>query len=775
MSQFFVNQNVSGGDVTSITGNTGTPATGAVTLETENATPQFMSAGSAVVLNFGILNLVLGSSLPALTTGSGNSGYGDGVLNSLTSGNDNVAVGLDALQSATSASDNIAIGYLSLGFLLSGNTNIAIGFESLSTLTTGSENICIGANTNYTIENNNIIIGSGNNATVGDNAVIRIGNRTLITKCFIAGIQGVTVTSPVGLVNINALGQIGTIAASGFIQTINSIGPDGTGNFTLSGTANQVAVTGGTNSDTISLIGPYTPTTYAINGILYGNTTSSIQATAAVNNGVLITSNTGVPSLLANSATPGYVLTANSGASPSWQAASGSTAIETINGDTGSVSGTTVKISGGTTGLTTSGSATTLDLVGILALASGGTNANLTASNGGILYSTASAAAILAGTATANQVLLSGANTAPSWGSIATAGGITTIKGNDGTSETPSSGIFNIVTAGATVQFLGTSATETLNFAISNLILGTNPPSISSASNTAGFGTNCLLALTTGAQNCAFGYHSLHGTLTGGFNSAFGSQSLLVCTTAQNCAFGYLAGGTVTTATSCVFVGYESGNGPLTGVGNTFIGASTGTSYTGSEANNILIGNGVTGTISENNVTRLGNSSTAACYITGIDGVNVGSVAKVVTEASNQLGTATLTAGTGITITPTANTITISASSSGFTWNNTTGTSATLVAENGYFANNAGLVTYTLPSIITSNTGDTIIIIGLGGGGWKIAQLALEQIIVGSASSTVGITGSVASTNQYDTITLVYSPTSGLWRAQSWVGNLTVT
>jgi len=50
-----------------------------------------------------------------------------------------------------------------------------------------------------------------------------------------------------------------------------------------------------------------------------------------------------------------------------------------------------------------------------LSLANGGTNASLTASNGGIFYSTASAGAILAGTATAGQILQSGANTTPSW------------------------------------------------------------------------------------------------------------------------------------------------------------------------------------------------------------------------------------------------------------------------------------------------------------------------------------------------------------------------
>jgi len=61
-----------------------------------------------------------------------------------------------------------------------------------------------------------------------------------------------------------------------------------------------------------------------------------------------------------------------------------------------------------------------------VALAYGGTNANLTASNGGIVYSGSSAFAVLSGTATANQVLLSGASGAPAW-STATYPATTTV------------------------------------------------------------------------------------------------------------------------------------------------------------------------------------------------------------------------------------------------------------------------------------------------------------------------------------------------------------
>lgn len=72
-------------------------------------------------------------------------------------------------------------------------------------------------------------------------------------------------------------------------------------------------------------------------------------------------------------------------------------------------------------GLTTSANAVltsaagTLTWANQLALTLGGTNASLTASNGGIFYSTASAGAILAGTATAGLALLSGASTTPTW------------------------------------------------------------------------------------------------------------------------------------------------------------------------------------------------------------------------------------------------------------------------------------------------------------------------------------------------------------------------
>jgi len=87
----------------------------------------------------------------------------------------------------------------------------------------------------------------------------------------------------------------------------------------------------------------------------------------------------------------------------------------------------------------------TLGWTGQLGLTRGGTAASLTASNGGIVYSTSSALAILSGTATAGQIILSGANAAPNWSTATypatagTSGNVLTSDGTNWTSSAPTS------------------------------------------------------------------------------------------------------------------------------------------------------------------------------------------------------------------------------------------------------------------------------------------------------------------------------------------------
>jgi len=133
---------------------------------------------------------------------------------------------------------------------------------------------------------------------------------------------------------------------------------------------------------------------------------------------------------------------------------------------------------------------------------------------------------------------------------------------------------------------------------------------------------------------------------------------------------------------------------------------------------------------------------------------------------------ATLTAGAGIAIANNAGSITISVNDAGFAWNDVTGTSATMVKENGYVSDNVGLVTLTMPTIVSSTFGDSIAVCGFGAGGWKIQCVATQTIQFGNKATTAG--GSISSTNQFDTIEIVCSPTTSTWLVRNAVGNLTL-
>lgn len=96
-----------------------------------------------------------------------------------------------------------------------------------------------------------------------------------------------------------------------------------------------------------------------------------------------------------------------------------------------------------------------------------------------------------------------------------------------------------------------------------------------------------------------------------------------------------------------------------------------------------------------------------------------------------------------------------------FNWNTITAASAQMTVNNGYFPNNVGVVTLTLPT--TSIVGDEIAVSGQGAGGWLIAQGAGQQIQIGSSASSLGAGGSVASVNRYDSLRLVCMTASTLW------------
>lgn len=99
--------------------------------------------------------------------------------------------------------------------------------------------------------------------------------------------------------------------------------------------------------------------------------------------------------------------------------------------------------------------------------------------------------------------------------------------------------------------------------------------------------------------------------------------------------------------------------------------------------------------------------------------------------------------------------------SSEFTWFAITAASQAMTTNNGYIANRGTLVTLALPT--TSAVGDLISVVGQGAGGWLISQAAGQQIQIGSANTTLGAGGSVASTNQWDSVNLVCVTANTVW------------
>jgi hypothetical protein len=260
-----------------------------------------------------------------------------------------------------------------------------------------------------------------------------------------------------------------------------------------------------------------------------------------------------------------------------------------------------------------------------------------------------------------------------------------------------------------------------------------------------------------GTNNIFAGAFCGNFTGTGTVNTAVGQGSFTAFTAgSQNTLVGHGTGQTITSGNYNVGLGYWSAINTGTGSSNICIN-----NFGAVESNTLRIGS----------ATGAGDQQLNRAFICGIDGIDVGSVAKVLTMASNQLGTATITAGTGILVTPTANTITIS-TTNGISWVEVTGTTQAMAVDTGYIANNVALVTLTLPAVAV--VGDRVRVAGKGAGLWRIAQNALQVIHFGATDSTIGVGGSVTAILRYDCVELLCITANTDWVVLSSVGNLTV-
>jgi hypothetical protein len=133
----------------------------------------------------------------------------------------------------------------------------------------------------------------------------------------------------------------------------------------------------------------------------------------------------------------------------------------------------------------------------------------------------------------------------------------------------------------------------------------------------------------------------------------------------------------------------------------------------------------------------------------------------------NLLGTNVLAIGDPLT-----HTITLTALSGEVTWTTISGNTS-LTNNTGYFCTSGTNLQLTLPT--SSVLGDCIEISLDGATKFTVIQGSGQQIRYGNQQTTLGAGGSLASTDQGDSIRMVCSATNTKWNVISSIGNLTVT
>jgi hypothetical protein len=268
-----------------------------------------------------------------------------------------------------------------------------------------------------------------------------------------------------------AYGGTGAITLTGYVKG------NGTSAMTASSTIPNTDITGlGTmstqGSDAVTITGG------TANGLTIGavNPAAGVFTTLRINSTLSLAGTTG---------TSGQVLTSNGASAPTWQNIAGSGTV------------TSVDVSGGSTGLTTSGgpvtASGTITLAGTLALANGGTGATTAAAArtalglGTIATQAASAVAITGGTINGTSI---GATTRSS-------GDFTTLSGNTVTSTTPVLS-FN---ATNTIASFGTTTASSYNQLV-----------IQNQSNTAGASTNYVVSNNLGTDSTYYGEFGMNSS-----------------------------------------------------------------------------------------------------------------------------------------------------------------------------------------------------------------------------------------------------------------------
>lgn len=175
--------------------------------------------------------------------------------------------------------------------------------------------------------------------------------------------------------------------------------------------------------------------------------------------------------------------------------------------------------------------------------------------------------------------------------------------------------------------------------------------------------------------------------------------------------------------------------------------------------------NVVTGLATANSATLVTSSVGDPAWVSMTNGqVLIGSTGG--TPAANTIGVSgNLSTTTG----PTSFSINTTGAAN-YSFVDETTTSRTLTSFEGVFSDNVGLVTLTIPA--SCNDGDLFEVVGKGSGGWKIQANTGQTIHFGSNATSVA--GSLASTNQYDSMQFVCVTANTTFVVRSSIGNITV-
>jgi hypothetical protein len=165
-------------------------------------------------------------------------------------------------------------------------------------------------------------------------------------------------------------------------------------------------------------------------------------------------------------------------------------------------------------------------------------------------------------------------------------------------------------------------------------------------------------------------------------------------------------------------------------------------------------------------VAPLGSSS-------GGTGVNNGSstitLGGSLTTSGAFASTFTMTNTTSVTF-PTSGTLATTSQLNFVTWNDVSGTSQAAAVNSGYIISNAGQTTVTLPA--TAAEGTVFAVQGKGAAGWILQANTGQVIHLGSSATSSA--GSLTSTNQWDSVTIVCVTANTTFAVTSVIGNLTV-